>query len=82
MWYGKTPSGIAVEGFLTPKTTVYPLYNKLVLAAQQTGLTQAEFNDFVNSRPDYFRLENRSDNQSHHYEKPGNNDLREIIVAT
>ncbi|STZ07685.1 p120 [Moraxella caprae] len=28
MWYGKTPSGVAVEGFLTPKTTVYPLYNK------------------------------------------------------
>ncbi|UNU73345.1 HNH/ENDO VII family nuclease [Moraxella nasovis] len=51
----------------------------MVLAAQQTNLTQAQFNDFVNSRPDYFRLENRADNQSHRYEKPGNGELEEII---
>ncbi|VEG12517.1 GH-E family nuclease [Moraxella cuniculi] len=54
-------------------------HRRLVLAAQQTGLTQAQFNDFVNSRPDYFRLENRADNQSHRYEKPGNGDLQKII---
>ncbi|MFA9624269.1 GH-E family nuclease [Moraxella sp. E6BC] len=50
-----------------------------MLAAQQTGLTQAQFNDFVNSRPDYFKIENRADNQSHRYEKPGNGDLQDII---
>ncbi|MFA9624288.1 GH-E family nuclease, partial [Moraxella sp. E6BC] len=54
-------------------------HRRLVLAAQQTGLTQAQFNDFVNSRPDYFKLENRADNQSHRYEKPGNDGLEEII---
>ncbi|MFC0820138.1 GH-E family nuclease [Moraxella marmotae] len=54
-------------------------HRRLVLAAKQTGLTQEQFNDFVNSHPDYFRLENRSDNQSHRYEKPGNGDLGEII---
>lgn len=25
-WTGKTPSGVVVEGFLSPKTTVYPIF--------------------------------------------------------
>lgn len=28
MWYGLTPSGVAVEGYTKPKTTVYPVYNQ------------------------------------------------------
>ncbi|WP_407638716.1 EndoU domain-containing protein, partial [Acinetobacter gyllenbergii] len=28
MWYGRTPSGVAVEGYTQPNTTVYPLYGK------------------------------------------------------
>lgn len=28
MWYGKTPSGVIVEGYTQPNTTVYPLYGK------------------------------------------------------
>ncbi|OAV11889.1 hypothetical protein AO377_0042 [Moraxella catarrhalis] len=54
-------------------------HRRLVLAAEQTGLTQAQFNDFINSRPDYFRLENASDNMGHRNEKPGSDDLGEII---
>lgn len=34
---------------------------------------------FINSRPDYFRLENASDNMGHRNEKPGSDDLGEII---
>ena len=54
-------------------------HRRLVLAAEQTGLTQTQFNDFINSRPDYFRLENASDNMGHRNEKPGNGDLQDII---
>ena len=54
-------------------------HRRLVLAAEQTGLTQTQFNDFINSRPDYFRLENASDNMGHRNEKPGSDDLGEII---
>lgn len=42
-------------------------------------MTQAELNEYVNARPSYFRFENRADNQSHRYEKPGNGDLQKII---
>ena len=28
MWYGRTPSGVAVEGYTQPNTTVYPLLEK------------------------------------------------------
>ncbi|MCS4532890.1 hypothetical protein [Neisseria montereyensis] len=36
------------------------------------GLSQSDFNDFVNSRPDYFRLENGIENMSHKNEMPRN----------
>ena len=25
-WFGKTPSGVKVEGYLSPNTTVFPVY--------------------------------------------------------
>ena len=28
MWFGRTPSGVAVQGYLRPKVTAYPVYNK------------------------------------------------------
>lgn len=50
-----------------------------MLVVEQTGLTQTQFNDFINSHPDYFRLENVSDNMGHRNEKPDSDDLGEII---
>ena len=42
------------------------------------GLTRQEFNDYVNSIPNIFRLENRSENRSHRNEMPGNSDIQKI----
>ena len=43
------------------------------------GLTRQEFNDYVNSRPNIFRLENRSENRSHRNEMPGKDDIERIV---
>ena len=40
--------------------------------------SQQQFNDYVNSIPERFRLENRSVNRSHKDEMPGNGNLLEI----
>lgn len=41
-------------------------------------MSKPQFNDFVNSIPEKFRLENRSVNRSHKDEMPGNDNLLEI----
>ncbi len=46
-------------------------HRRLDFAADQLGLTQAQFNDFVNAHPQNFRIENRSDNRNHKGEEPG-----------
>jgi hypothetical protein len=46
-------------------------HRRLVQEAGQKGMTQAEFNDWVNSHPEWFQIEGRADNISHAYEKPG-----------
>ena len=47
-------------------------------ADKQFGLTRQEFNDYVNARPNNFRLENMSENRSHRNEMPGNGDIQKI----
>nr|WP_249199452.1 HNH/ENDO VII family nuclease [Photobacterium sp. GJ3] len=47
-------------------------------AAEELGMTQAELNDFVNSRPDYFQIEEEGPNLSHRNEKPGTDGLNII----
>lgn len=54
-------------------------HRRLVLAAEKVGLTQQEFNKFVNSHPEYFRLENAPRNRGHFDEKPGRNDIEDIV---
>ena len=46
-------------------------HRRLDFAADQLGLTQTQFNDFVNAHPQNFRIENRSVNRSHQDEVPG-----------
>ncbi len=41
-------------------------------------MTQSELNDFMNSRPDYYQIEDAKTNLSHINEKPGIDELREI----
>ena len=54
-------------------------HRRLALAAEEVGLTQQEFNKFVNSHPEYFRIENAPRNRGHLDEKPGRNDIEDIV---
>ncbi|UTZ25259.1 GH-E family nuclease [Vibrio campbellii] len=51
---------------------------RILRAADEMGMTQAELNDFANAHPDYYQIEDAKTNLSHANEKPGYNDLREI----
>ena len=53
-------------------------HRRLQLVAKEVGMSKPEFNDYVNSIPEKFRLENRSVNRSHKDEMPGNGNLLEI----
>ncbi|WP_460029913.1 GH-E family nuclease, partial [Mannheimia haemolytica] len=41
--------------------------------------SQKQFNDYVNARPERFRLENMSENRSHKNEMPGKDNIKSII---
>lgn len=51
---------------------------RLLKAADELGMTQKQLNDYVNARPNRFRLENATQNLSHRHEKPGSNDMEDI----
>ncbi|MCT8573348.1 hemagglutinin repeat-containing protein [Glaesserella parasuis] len=53
-------------------------HRRLSLAAKELGLSQQDLNNYINSRPEMFRLENMSENRSHRNEMPGNGDIIEI----
>jgi HNH/ENDO VII superfamily nuclease with conserved GHE residues len=46
-------------------------FRRLVVQAEAKGMTQQEFNDWVNSHPEWFQIEDPSSNMSHRFEKPG-----------
>lgn len=46
-------------------------HRRLVREAQAKGMTQKEFNDWINSHPEWFQLEAPANNVSHRFEKPG-----------
>ena len=54
-------------------------HRRLALAAEKVGLTQQEFNKFVNAHPEYFRLENAPRNRGHLDEKPGIDEIEKIV---
>ncbi|WP_256891889.1 GH-E family nuclease [Rodentibacter pneumotropicus] len=54
-------------------------HRRLSLAAKELNLTQKQFNDYVNARPERFRLENMSENRSHKNEMPGKDKIRPIV---
>lgn len=54
--------------------------NRRILAAgQQLGLNQGQLNDFVNSRPDYFEIQEAAENLSKKGELPGIDQLDRIL---
>ena len=53
-------------------------HRRLSLAAKELNWSQKQFNDYVNARPNKFRLENMSENRSHRNEMPGNGDIQKI----
>lgn len=42
------------------------------------GWSQKQLNDYVNARPERFRLENMSENRSHKNEMPGVDKIKDI----
>ncbi|WP_115306318.1 GH-E family nuclease [Pasteurella testudinis] len=54
-------------------------HRRLSLAAKELKWSQQQFNDYVNARPEKFRLENMSINRSHVDEMPGSDKLNDII---
>ncbi|MDF2433863.1 MAG: hypothetical protein JWP44_3494, partial [Mucilaginibacter sp.] len=44
---------------------------RLILEASEKGMTQEQFNDWVNSHPEWFQTETPANNISHRFEKPG-----------
>ena len=53
-------------------------HRRLSLAAKELNWSQKQFNDYVNARPNKFRLENMSENRSHRNEMPGKDDILDI----
>lgn len=49
------------------------------MAAKELGLSQQDLNNYVNSKPEIFRLENMSENRSHKNEMPGKDNIEPII---
>ena len=47
-------------------------HRRLVAEAESRGMSQKQFNDWVNAHPEWFQLECPASNRSHKFEKPGN----------
>ncbi|WP_428447917.1 S-type pyocin domain-containing protein [Photobacterium nomapromontoriensis] len=51
---------------------------RILKAADEIGMSQEELNDFMNSRPDYYQIEDAKKNLSHKDEKSGTGELNKI----
>ena len=51
---------------------------RLIEASEELGMSQKQLNDYVNSKPNLFKIENGPDNISHRDEKPGRGELDDI----
>jgi filamentous hemagglutinin len=60
---------------------IYGRENRRILAAaDELNLSQAQLNEYVNARPGFFRVEEESRNLSHIDEMPGSGDYDEILL--
>ena len=63
---GEAIAGEPVYGHIYGKE-----HRRLVLEASEKGMTQEQFNDWVNDHPEWFQTETKANNESHRFEKPG-----------
>ncbi|HDX1179208.1 TPA: hypothetical protein RNY19_001442 [Pasteurella multocida] len=54
-------------------------HRHLSLAAKELNWSQKQLNDYVNARPENFKLENMSENSSHTNEMPGKDKIKPIV---
>jgi hypothetical protein len=54
-------------------------HRRLVAAADELGITQAQLNDLVNAHPGQLRVEGPLRNQSHIDGLPGTDDIEDIV---
>jgi hypothetical protein len=47
-------------------------HRRLAAQAERQGMTQEEFNEWINAHPEWFEIQDRKSNISHRFEKPGN----------
>jgi hypothetical protein len=55
-------------------------HRRIVAAADELGLTQTQLNDYVNSRPEFFQIEEGPINLSHRDELPGLHPYDHIVL--
>jgi len=60
---------------------VYGRENRRILAAaEELGIDQAQLSEYANSRPQFFQIEERGPNLSHAEEMPGKDSIEDIII--
>jgi filamentous hemagglutinin len=52
---------------------------RIIAAAEELGLSQSQLNDYVNARPQLFKIEDKARNLSHVDELPGKDQLGPIL---
>jgi hypothetical protein len=55
-------------------------HRRIAAAAEELGLSQAQLNDYVNARPQFFQIEDAVHNLSHQGEKSGIDGIEHIIM--
>jgi HNH/ENDO VII superfamily nuclease len=64
-------TGEAIEGEPVSGHVYGREHRRLVLEASEKGMTQEQFNNWVNDHPEWFQLETKASNESHRFDKPG-----------
>lgn len=64
-------TGLPIEGKFHYGHEYGREHRRLVKEAEERGMTQAGFNDWVNSHPDWFQIEDPASKLSRRFEKPG-----------
>ncbi|EDL57451.1 GH-E family nuclease [Gimesia maris] len=52
---------------------------RIIAAAEELELSQSQLNDYVNARPQFFKIEEKARNLSHADELPGKDQLGSIL---
>jgi hypothetical protein len=53
---------------------------RIIAAADELGISQSQLNEYVNARPQYFKIEDKTRNLGHIDELPGRDNIDHIII--